>query len=426
MPANALTAVEEQEILDVCHRPAFASLPPDQIVVRLLDEESRYIASVSTFYRVLRRHHEVVPRGRARAPRHHARPTTYLATGPNQTWSWDCTWLGGPIKGEHYYLVMILDIFSRKIVGWEVFLAESELNSRTVIERAVLAEKVVNQPLVLHADNGSPFKGATLLEKLHDLNIRPSYSRPRVSNDNPYSEAAFRTCKYRPDYPVDGFASVAEARQWVHGFVHWYNHEHRHSGIRFVTPAERHARQDKAILTRRHALNLAARQANPSRWSGKTRNWTPIETVSLNPEREPQVTLAEPEKTGGVTMIRHDNLLDIYRHQGEKRALRRRAHAILLSDQGHTINQISEILQVRRDAVSRWLKQWEASGLDGLIDKPRSGRTPLLDEHDHQRLQELVAEQPHQIRSLQARLQEETGKTVSTVTLRRALKKKSP
>lgn len=112
-------------------------------------------------------------------------------------------------------------------------------------------------------------------------------------------------------------------------------------------------------------------------------------------------------------------------HHGEKPALRRRAHAILLSDQGHTINQLSEILQVRRDAVSRWLTQWEASGLDGLIDRPRSGRPPILDEHDQQRLQELVAEQPHQIRSLQARLQEETGKTVSTVTLRRALKKKS-
>jgi transposase InsO family protein len=296
VPANALTAAEEQAILDVCHRPAFANLPPDQIVVRLLDEESRYMASVSTFYRVLRRHHEVVHRGRARAPKHHARPTTYHSTAPNQTWSWDCTWLGGPVKGEYYYLVMILDIFSRKIVSWEVFLAESVLNSCTVIERAVLAEKVVNQPQVLHADNGSPFKGATLQEKLHDLNITPSYSRPRVSNDNPYSEAAFRTCKYWPDYPVDGFASVEKARQWVQGFVGWYNHEHRHSGIRFVTPAERHACQDKAILSRRHTLNLAARKANPERWSGKTRNWTPIETVSLNPERELDVTPAEPEK----------------------------------------------------------------------------------------------------------------------------------
>lgn len=112
-------------------------------------------------------------------------------------------------------------------------------------------------------------------------------------------------------------------------------------------------------------------------------------------------------------------------HHGEKRALRHRAHAILLSDQGHTINQISEILQVWRDAVSRWLNHWEVSGIAGLTDKPRSGRTPILDEHDHERLQELVAEHPHQIRSLQARLQEETGKTLSTVTLRRVLKKKS-
>lgn len=124
-----------------------------------------------------------------------------------------------------------------------------------------------------------------------------------------------------------------------------------------------------------------------------------------------------------LTEAEQQTLTSAYQH-GEKPALRRRAHAILLSDQGHTINQISEILQVRRDAVSRWLKQWETSGLDGLIDKPRSGRTPILDENDHQRLQELVAEQPHQIRSLQARFEEETGKTVSTVTLRRALKKK--
>ncbi|GED21625.1 transposase [Halomonas halmophila] len=286
VPANALTPAEEQDVLDVCHRPAFDGLPPDQIVVRLLDEENRHLASVSTFYRILRRHHEVVHRGRARAPKHHARPTTYRASAPNQTWSWDCTWLGGPIKGQHYYLVMILDIFTRKVVGWEVFLSESAHNSRTVLERAVLAEQVVNQPLVLHADNGSPFKGATLQEKLRNLEITPSYSRPRVSNDNPYSEAAFRTCKYRPDYPVSGFASIEKARQWVQSFVNWYNHEHRHSGIRFVTPAQRHAGEDKAILRKRHALYQAARRNNPARWSGKTRNWSPIKVVTLNPERE--------------------------------------------------------------------------------------------------------------------------------------------
>lgn len=295
VPANALTAAEEQKILDVCHRPEFANLSPDQIMVRLLDEESCYIASVSTFYRVLRRHGEVIHRGRAKAPKRHAPPTTYQATAPNAVWSWDCTWLPGPAKGTYYYLVMILDIYSRKIVGWEAFLAESAHNARTVIVRAVLAEKVIDKPLVLHADNGSPFKGATLLEKLRELNIESSFSRPRVSNDNAFSEALFRTCKYVPNYPVDGFADLGQARQWVQGFVGWYNHEHRHSGIRFVTPAQRHAGEDQAILAQRHVLHQAARQQNPARWSGKTRNWEPIPRVSLNPEREPKVTPVNPE-----------------------------------------------------------------------------------------------------------------------------------
>lgn len=295
VPANALTPAEEQEILDVCHRPAYASLPPEQIVVRLFDDEERYLASPSSIYRVLHKHREVVHRGRAKSPKRQARPTTYHATAPNRVWTWDCSWMGGPIKGQHYYLVMMLDIYSRKITGWEVFLAESAHNSRTVLERAVLAEKVIGQPLVLHADNGSPFKSATLLEKMHDLGITPSFSRPRVSNDNPYSESLFRTCKYRPCYPVDGFASLEAARHWVHGFVQWYNHEHRHSGIRLVTPAQRHAGEDAEVLAKRHAINQAARAANPARWSGKTRNWTPIGTVSLNPERELQITTAEPE-----------------------------------------------------------------------------------------------------------------------------------
>ena len=209
---------------------------------------------------------------------------------PNPLWCWDCTWLPGPVKGTYYYLVMIIDIFSRKVVGWEVFLGESADNAQCVLERAVLAEQVIQQPLVLHADNGSAFKAATtLLEKLRDMNIEPSFSRPRVSNDNPYSEALFRTCKYVPTYPVNGFAALPIARDWVQGFVRWYNHEHRHSGIRFVTPAERHAGNDTEILNRRHALNEQARSRNPSRWSGKTRNWEPVGSVALNPALEPEI-----------------------------------------------------------------------------------------------------------------------------------------
>lgn len=296
VPGNALTGAEQQEILAVCHHPAFANLPPQQIVVRLLDEEHRYLASVSSFYRVLRRHGELTHRGRAKAPQRRALPTTYPAKAPNAVWSWDCTWLPGPVKGLYYYLVMILDIYSRKIVGWEVFFAESAHNARTVIERAVLAERVIDQPLVLHADNGSPFKGATLLAKLRELNIEPSFSRPRMSNDNAFSEALFRTCKYVPNYPVDGFANLGKARAWVQGFVSWYNHEHRHSGIRFVTPAQRHIGEDREILAQRHALYQAARQQHPARWSGKTRNWEPIQVVSLNPERESTLTPAKPEK----------------------------------------------------------------------------------------------------------------------------------
>ena len=289
-PANALTPEEEQAILAACHRPAFASLPPEQIVARLLDEEQRYIASVSSFYRVLRRHGEVAHRGRAKSAVSHPRPTTFHACAPHQVWSWDCTWLPGPVKGLFFYLVMILDVYSRKIVGWEVFHAESAHHASLVIRRAVLAEGLIDQPLVLHADNGSPFKGATLLETLHALNITPSYSRPRVSNDNAYSEALFRTCKYVPGYPVNGFDSLEASQQWVQDFVVWYNTEHRHSAIRFVTPEERHRGEDRAILAQRHALNQAARQAHPERWSGKTRNWEPIEVVSLNPEREPEST----------------------------------------------------------------------------------------------------------------------------------------
>lgn len=289
-PANALSSEEEQAILEVCHRPAFASLPPEQIVARLFDEEQRYIASVSSFYRVLRRHGELTHRGRAKAPVTHRRPSTHQATAPNQLWSWDCTWLPGPVKGLFFYLVMILDLYSRKIVGWEVFEAESAQNAATVIRRAVLAERLVDQPLVLHADNGSPFKGATLLETLHALHITPSYSRPRVSNDNAYSEALFRTCKYVPDYPVEGFEELQAAQRWVLAFVRWYNTIHRHSAIRLVTPDERHRGLDRDILAQRHAINQAARDQHPERWSGKTRNWEPVEVVTLNPVREEDMT----------------------------------------------------------------------------------------------------------------------------------------
>lgn len=173
-----------------------------------------------------------------------------------------------------------------KIVGWEVYERESAAYAAEVVRRAVLAEGCIDQPLVLHADNGSPMKGETLLETLYRLGIATSYSRPRTSNDNPYSEALFRTCKYRPDYPTQGFASLDEARLWMQQFVQGYNHEHCHSGIRFVTPAQRHQGQDHAILAQRQAVYEQARERHPERWAGPIRNWQPITEVWLNPSAE--------------------------------------------------------------------------------------------------------------------------------------------
>lgn len=199
-------------------------------------------------------------------------------------WTWDITWLPGPVKGLFFYLYLILDVYSRKIVGWEVYPRERSDHAAELVWRAVMAEGCVNKPLVLHADNGSPQKGSTLLAMLDSLGVQTSYSRPRVSNDNAYSEAAFRTCKYRPDYPGQGFKSLEETRQWVHRFVHWYNHEHRHSGIRFVTPHERHQGTDHQVLAQRLAVYQAARAKHPERWSRNIRCWEPVAEVWLNPE----------------------------------------------------------------------------------------------------------------------------------------------
>ena len=282
-PAHALSDEEREAILEACHRPEHADLPPGQIVARLLDEEGIYIASESSFYRVLRGEGEQRHRGRAKAPVRQAKPTSYRARGPCEVWSWDCTWLPGPARGVFFYLFLIVDVYSRKIVGWEVHERETGEAAASVLERAVLAEGCVNRPLVLHSDNGSPMKGATLLETLRRLEVEPSFSRPRVSNDNAFSEALFRTCKYVPDFPVEGFSTLEAARAWVQAFVVWYNHQHRHTRIRYVTPHERHIGQDQEILARRQALYAEAKARHPRRWSGSTRDWTPQAEVWLNP-----------------------------------------------------------------------------------------------------------------------------------------------
>jgi len=267
VPRHALSPEERQQVLEICHRPEFASLPPGQIVPRLLDEEGLYVVSESSYYRILRDHGEQHHRGRTRTPRPKGATQRHRVTRPNACWSWDVTYLPTQVRGQFCFLYMIVDIYSRKIVDAEVFDQESMANSSEVIQRALLREGCINKPLVLHADNGSAMKGSTLQATLQRLNITPSYSRPRVSNDNAFSESLFRTCKYRPDYPADGYESLSAAQQWVTGFLHWYNHEHRHSAIRFVTPVERHAGQDDEVLAMRDAIYAEAKRQHPGRWS---------------------------------------------------------------------------------------------------------------------------------------------------------------
>ena len=228
-PSNKLSEEERQTILNTCNEPEYANLPPSQIVPTLLDE-GIYHASESSYYRVLKAADQLHHRGRSQAPKNVGKPTSYTACKANELWSWDITYLASTVKGQFYY--------------------------------------------------------QTMKAKMEELGVLPSYSRPRVSDDNPYSEALFRTLKYRPEWPSSGFISLEAARDWVQTFVDWYNNKHRHSKINFVTPAQRHRGEDKAILASRKLVLEKAKKANPLRWSREVRNCQPAGPVSLNPEKE--------------------------------------------------------------------------------------------------------------------------------------------
>ncbi len=285
LPSHALKPEERHEIVRVCNEPGHACLPPGQIVPKLADE-GRYLASESSFYRVLRHEGQQHHRGRARKPAPSRPPTTHCADAPNTVWCWDITWLASDVRGRFFFLYLILDLFSRKIVGWEVHEHESALHARDLVQQTVWKEGCIGRPLVLHGDNGSSLKAQTVQAMLGRLGIIASFSRPRVSDDNAFVESLFRTCKYVPSFPKVGFASLEEAREWVRRFVDWYNYQHKHRGINYVTPHQRHTGQDIEILAKRHAIYQAARDKHPRRWSGNTRNWTPQGAVWLNPEKE--------------------------------------------------------------------------------------------------------------------------------------------
>ena len=283
-PTNRLSTLERERLLAVVNSDEFGCLPPSQIVPILADR-GEYIASESTFYRIMRAENQLRHRSAERPAQRRHKPRALCATAPKQLFSWDITYLPTPVKGIYFYLYLFMDIFSRKIVGWQIYDAESSDLAGEVMRDICAREAIAPNQVVLHSDNGSPMKGASMLATLQALGVAPSFSRPAVSNDNPYSESLFKTLKYRPAYPRQAFESLLVARQWVGVFVQWYNHEHRHSAIRFVTPAERHMGLDTALLQTRVTVYEAAKNRRPERWSGTIRNWQPVSVVHLNPDQ---------------------------------------------------------------------------------------------------------------------------------------------
>ncbi len=280
-PKNALSAEEREEIISCCCNERFRDMTPNEIVP-LLAEEGRYIASESSFYRVLKDndmlHHryETKPKTARKAPR------VLEATGSNQVWSWDITYISSRIKGKYFYLYMIEDVWSRKIVGWKIHEEESSEHAARMM--ADIGETIDLKGLYLHSDNGSPMKGATMLSTLQRLQVMPSFSRPSVSNDNPYSESLFKILKYNVKYP-GYFETMEAAKTWMQNFVDWYNNKHLHSGIGYITPSQRHDGKDKAILLTRAETYEAAKSRHPERWAGKCKKWKWVESVFLNPSK---------------------------------------------------------------------------------------------------------------------------------------------
>lgn len=282
---HRLTEAERARIVETLTSPRFRDLPPGQVVARLADAGT-YLASESSMYRILHAAGLLKHRGRTRPNEKKRVACAHRAEAPNRVWSWDITYLPSTVRGRFYFLYLALDIYSRKIVGWTVEETESADRAAMMLRVALGAEKADPKALVLHSDNGAPMRASTLLATLRGLGILPSFSRPHVSDDNPFSEALFRTLKYRPDYPHRPFDALDAARRWVERFVRWYNAEHLHSSLRFVTPADRHAGRDVAILNARRGVYEQARTTNPRRWSRSIRNWTPVGPVYLNPQRD--------------------------------------------------------------------------------------------------------------------------------------------
>jgi transposase InsO family protein len=283
-PANQLSEPERQAVLAVLNSDEYKDLPPSQVVPRLADKQI-YLACESTMYRLLREAGQLAHRRAERPPQKCRKPRALQATQPNQVYCWDITYLPTQVRGESFYLYLFEDLFSRKIVGWQVFDSESAEQASQLLQDICTRLKIAPAQLTVHSDNGSPMKGETMLSTMQRLGVAHTRSRPAVSNDNPYVESIFRTLKYRPQLPVKPFADLLAARRWMTALAGWYNDEHRHSAIGFITPAQRHAGLDQAMLKQRAQVYALARQSHPRRWSGQARVWAYVDTVHLNPDK---------------------------------------------------------------------------------------------------------------------------------------------
>lgn len=286
---NALSPGERSEVIALACSPEFRGLGPNQIVP-MLAENGRYLASESTFYRILKRAGLLKHRSASRAPQR-SRPDEFIAAKKNQVWTWDITPLRSHTRGVFFRLYLMLDIWDRSVVGWAIHEEELGVHAAALLRETCAREAIDGNDLVVHQDNGGPMISWEFLSALSAWG-RPSYSRPGVCDDNPFSESMFKTLKYRPGYP-GAFRTIDEARAWVAEFVEWYNLHHRHSGIGHVTPMQRRCGEDIAILERRRETYAAARAAHPERWSGEARAWRRPDVVYLNPARRRRKGLAK-------------------------------------------------------------------------------------------------------------------------------------
>ena len=287
-PENKLTADEEARIIALVNQPEYRNLSPEQVVAKAADNDV-YIASERTIRRILKRESLAKYRERSR-PATSAKPRQFIANAALQVLTWDITYLRhAHIRGGYFYLYLFTDIWSRRIVGAEVHDMQSAELAGELLAK-VCRDHDIKADSVLHADNGAPMKGATMLATMHALGIVKSFSRPGVSDDNPFIEALFRHLKYAPSYPTKGFSSLDDARAWVKRFVDWYNSEHLHSAIAYVTPEQRHHGRDIDILANRRKVYEVARSTHPSRWSRHSRQWHRPAIVMLNPDRTIQTS----------------------------------------------------------------------------------------------------------------------------------------